>query len=315
MESVKQMREVFGDTLCEAGDEFPDMMVLDADVSSSTQTRRFGERYPDRFFNFGIAEANMTGAAAGMAATGMIPVVSTFAFLIALRAGDDVRSLIAYNSLNVKLAGGYAGLSDFADGASHQAVTDLAVMRAMPNMTVLVPSDVETTRGAVHAMLEFSGPVYLRLSRGPVASLHDGDEGFEIGRSNVLRSGRHVTLAVSGTLLSECLNAAEELGRQGIDAAVIEFPTLKPFDAGALTALAAETGHVVTVEEHSIIGGLGSAAAEALAESGCPARLMRIGLDDCFGESGQYDQLLDKYRLSAPHIVRRTLEWIKTDDI
>ncbi len=313
MESVKQMREVFGDTLCDLGDEFADMVVLDADVSSSTQTWRFGERYPDRFFNFGIAEANMTGAAAGMAAAGLIPVVSTFAFLITLRAGDPVRSLIAYNSLNVKLAGGYAGLSDFADGASHQAVIDLAIMRAMPNMTVLVPSDVETTRGAVRAMLEYNGPVYLRLSRGPVGSLHGGVEQFEIGRANVLKRGQHVTLAVSGTLLSDCLKAAEELGRHGIDAAVVEFPSLKPFDAATLNTLAAKTGRVVSVEEHSVIGGLGGAAAECLAEAGCSAQLMRIGLNDCFGESGPYDQLLDKYRLSAPHIVKRTLDWINTD--
>jgi transketolase len=303
MTDPKPMRVVFGETLSELGTEYPGLTVLDCDVSSSTQTKIFGQKYPDRFYNFGIAEANMVSAAAGMATCGLIPVASTFAFLITLRAGDPVRSLIAYNSLNVKLAGGYAGLSDFADGASHQSVLDLAVMRAMPNMTVLVPSDIETTRGAVRAMLDYDGPVYLRLSRDAVTSSHQGDATFTIGSAKVLKDGNDITLTVSGALLPSVLAAATELAKIGIDAAVVEFPTLKPFDHDTLLKYAQKTEAVITVEEHSIIGGLGSAVAESLSEH-YPVKLQRIGIKDTFGESGSYAQLLNKYGLSTQHIVK-----------
>ena len=302
MTTQKPMRLVFGETLCDLGEEFSELVVLDADVSSSTQTKLFGEKYKNRFFNFGIAEANMVSAAAGMAATGMLPVASTFAFLLTLRAGDPVRSLIAYNNLNVKLAGGYAGLSDFADGASHQSVLDLSIMRAMPNMTVLVPSDIETTKGAVRAMLKHNGPVYLRLSRDNVGSCHGGDESFEIGKAKVIREGKDVTFAVAGTLITQAIEAAEELEKEGISAAIVEFTTLKPFDNDALIKYAKATGAVVSVEEHTVNGGLGGAVAECLSEN-YPVLLKRIGLQDTFGESGNYNELLDKYELTARHIV------------
>lgn len=302
MTASKPMRVVFGEALCRLGEEFPQLAVLDCDVSSSTQTRLFAQKYPERFFNFGIAEANMVGAAAGMAASGLIPVASTFAFLLALRAGDPVQSLIAYNKLNVKLAGGYAGLSDFADGASHQSVLDISIMRAMPNMTVLVPSDIETTYGAVAAMLKHNGPVYLRLSRDLVGSCHGGDESFEIGCAKVLKDGNDVTLAVSGTLLPYVLSAAEQLEKLGISAAVVEFPTIKPLDGETLARYAKKTGAVVSVEEHTVLGGLGGAIAEYLSEN-CPVRLQRIGLADTFGESGTYQGLLNKYGLMTPHII------------
>ena len=310
MITKKPMRQVFGEVLCEFGEEFPELTVLDCDVSSSTQTKLFGQKFPDRFFNFGIAEANMVSAAAGMATCGLIPVASTFAFLLTLRAGDPVRSLIAYNNLNVKLAGGYAGLSDFADGASHQSVLDVSIMRAMPNMTVLVPSDIETTRGAVRAMLKHNGPVYLRLSRDNVGSCHNGDESFEIGRAKVLMNGSDVTIAVSGTLLPLVLSAAEELAEAGVKAAVVEFPTIKPFDRETLIRYAGKTGAVVSVEEHTIQGGLGGTIAECLSEN-CPVLLKRIGLADTFGESGAYGALLDKYGLNTANIieeVKRILE-------
>lgn len=295
------MRLVFGETLCELANEFPELVVLDADVSSSTQTKWFGEKFKNRFFNFGIAEANMVSAAAGMSTCGLIPVVSTFAFLLTLRAGDPVRSLIAYNNLNVKLAGGYAGLSDFADGASHQAVVDLAIMRAMPNMTVLVPSDIETTRGAVKAMLKYHGPVYLRLSRDMVGSYHEGDEHFKIGKANVIKDGNDITLAVCGTLLPQVLEAAQELDKIGIQAAVLEFTSLKPFDYETLVRYARKTGAVVTVEEHTILGGLGGAVAESLSEI-YPVLIKRVGINDCFGESGAYEDLLNKHQLTAKYI-------------
>ena len=217
------------------------------------------------------------------------------------RAADPVRSQVAQPRLNVKLCGGYAGLSDFADGASHQSVIDLAVMRAMPNMTVLVPSDAETTRGAVRAMLARDGPVFLRISRQPAPSLHAGDDSFEIGRARVLREGGDVALAVCGTLLGEALAAAETLEAGGVSAAVAEFATLKPLDVATLVDLARRTGAVVTVEEHNIHGGFGGAVAEALAEH-CPAPLRRVGLRDTFAESGPHEALLEKYGLTAPHI-------------
>jgi len=310
MITQKPMRLVFGEMLCESGNEFPGLVVLDADVSSSTQTKLFGQKYPDRFFNFGIAEANMVSAAAGMAACGLIPVASTFSFLLTLRAGDPIRSLIAYNKLNVKLAGGYAGLSDFADGASHQSVFDISIMRAMPNMTVLVPSDIETTRGAVRAMLKYNGPVYLRLSRDLVETYHNGDESFEIGKAKVIAEGGDIALAVSGTLLPHTLKAAEELRKEGIAASVIEFPTIKPFDKEVLLKFAKKTGAVVSIEEHTINGGLGGAIAECLSE-GSPVKLQRVGIKDTFGESGAYKDLLHKYGLSTPHIVEAAKKMLK----
>ncbi len=297
----KTMRQVFGEELCLWGEQMDSLVVLDADVSSSTQTKLFGLRYPQRFFNFGIAEANMVSAAAGMAACGLVPVVSTFAFLLTLRAGDPVHSLIAYNKLNVKLAGGYAGLSDFADGASHQSVMDLAIMRALPNMTVLVPSDAETTRGAVKAMLRHEGPVYLRLSRDLAESLHQGEETFEIGKAKILKEGGDVTLVVSGTLLSQALRAAQLLEKKGIHASVLEYPVLKPFDRETLKTFAERTGRIITLEEHSIIGGLGGAVAECLGEA-APCPMVRLGVQDSFGESGAYNALLQRYGLTADHV-------------
>ncbi|MBN1671165.1 MAG: hypothetical protein JXR37_09045 [Kiritimatiellae bacterium] len=307
MAEPKPMRVVFGETLCELADTFSKLVVLDADVSSSTQTRLFGAKYPDRFYNFGIAEQNMVAAAAGMATCGLMPVVSTFAFLLTLRAGDQLRGLVAYNSLNVKLAAGYAGLSDHADGASHQSVVDLAVARAMPNMVVLVPSDMETARGAVRAMLAHHGPVYLRLSRAPVGSYHGGDPSFAIGKAVTLREGTDVTLAVCGTLLPEALAAAETLRREGIAAEVLEFGTLKPLDSAALVESVRKTGAAVTVEEHGTTGGLAGAVAESLGEH-CPVPLRRVGLRDTFAESGSYEALLAKYGLTAPHIVEAARE-------
>lgn len=303
MNQQKAMRVVFGETLADLGEKFPDLVVLDADVSSSTQTRIFGQKYPERFFNFGIAEANMVSAAAGMATCGLVPVASTFAFLLTMRAGDPIRSLIAYNRLNVKMAGGYAGLSDYADGASHQSVLDIAVMRAMPNMTVLVPSDIETTQGAIEAMLHYHGPVYLRLSRDMVSSWHQGDTTFRIGQANLIRDGDDITFVVSGTPLASVIMAAQELEKSGIHAAILEYPTIKPFDHEALTKYADKTRAVISVEEHTVIGGLGGAVAESLGDR-LPVKLRRIGLPDTFGESGCYTALLERFGLCVENIVR-----------
>ena len=299
---LRMQRVVFGETLCELAEEFPTMVVLDADVSKSTQTTLFAEAHPERFFNFGIAEANMVGAAAGMATCSLIPVANTFAFLLTLRAGDPIRSLVAYPCLNVKLAGAYAGLSDAFDGASHQSVTDIAVMRALPNLTVLAPSDIESTQQAVRRMLEHQGPVYIRLSRDFVGPGPAGSDGFEIGRARVLRSGADVALVFCGALQPEVLGAADLLAQRGIGAAVVDCGTVKPLDKDTLVEVASKASAVVTIEEHNVIGGLGGAVAELLGEYR-PTPMIRVGLQDCFGESGPYCDLREKHGLTAEGIV------------
>jgi transketolase len=261
------LRDSFGEALVELGRENPDVVVLDADVSSSTKTILFGKAFPDRFFNFGIAEANMMDVAAGFAAVGKIPYASTFAFLATLKAGEQMRSSIAYPKSNVKICGGYGGLSDSFDGVSHQSVFDLAIMRATPNMIVIVASDDILTRKAVMAIANYKGPVYLRLCRNEVPVLEDENRNFEIGKGILLREGSDVAILVTGILVSHALEAAEVLKREGIHTRVIEIHTLKPLDEEIVIKAAKETNGIVTVEEHSIIGGLGSAVAECLAKN------------------------------------------------
>ena len=295
---VLPQRVVFGTALAKLGAEFPHLVVLDADVSSSTQTALFAQAYPKRFFNFGIAEANMVSAAAGMAAVGLLPVVSTFAFLLAVRAGDAVRSLVAYNRLNVKMAGGYAGLSDFADGASHQSVEDLAVMTGIPNITVVAPCDAVETRLAVRAMLEHAGPVYLRLHRNETPVLTDySREPFRIGKGKILRDGRDVSIISTGYMVHKALDAAEALEKEGISAGVVNMSTIKPLDEELVLECARKTGRIVTAEEHSVHGGLGGAVAELLARKH-PVPMAFVGVQDTFAESGDYEKLLEKYGLT-----------------
>jgi transketolase len=296
------MRETYGRTLVEIGKENPNIVVLDSDVAHSTKTIYFGEEFPDRFFNFGIQEANMMDAAAGMAAVGLIPFVNTFAFLATLRASEQIRTSIAYNRLNVKIVGSYGGLSDSYDGASHQSVLDLAVMRSMPSMTVIVPSDDVETRLAVRTMAVLPGPVYLRLCRNDVPAVFDERHAFKIGKANLLRPGGDVTVVVTGILVRRTLEAAEALAGDGIQCRVLQLSTLKPIDAEAIEKASRETGALVTVEEHTIIGGLGSAVAEVLGETR-PAPLERVGIADKFAESGDYGQLLDKYGMAVEDIV------------
>lgn len=306
----KPQRLVFGEALVDLGAQNERVVVLDADVSSSTQTKHFAARYPERFFNFGVAEANMVSAAAGLATCGFIPFVSTFSFLLAMRAGDQVRSQVAYTKLNVKLAGSYAGLSDFADGASHQSVEDLAVMRAMPNMTVIVPSDVAETRMAVRAAATLEGPVFLRLSRAEVAEDYGRDHPFEVGKAIIVRKGTDLTIVACGLMVKRALRAADELAAEGIDARVVDMHTLKPLDADLILACARETGRIVTVEEHSIYGGLGSGVCEVTSER-CPVPVLRCGLPDRFGESGPYEEILERAGLSVPAIVATCREAVQ----
>ncbi len=299
---MESMREAYGQSLLELGRENQRIVVLDSDVSNSTKTVLFGREFPDRFFNFGIQEANMMDAAAGMASVGLIPLVNTFSFLATLRASEQIRTSIAYNGLDVKIVGSYGGLSDSYDGASHQSVFDLGVMRSMPNMTVIVASDGSEIRSILEAITDYTGPVYLRLCRNEVPVILGEDHQFRIGKADHLRQGKDLTLVVTGILLDRTLKAADELAQEGLESRVIRVHTLKPIDREAIVKASKETGALVTVEEHNVIGGLGSAVAEVLASS-VPAPLECVGIPDVFAESGDYGQLLDKYGMSVKDIV------------
>jgi len=294
------MRRIFGEHLVRLGAEHPNLVVLDADVSSSTMTRLFGDRYPERFINCGIAEANMVSVAAGIATTGLRPVASSFAYLLATRAADQVRSQVALTRLPVILAGGYAGLSDFADGASHQSIEDMAFFLAMPNMTVLCPGDATETELALEAALRHDGPVFLRLSRAEVPRLAYPGE-FSIGRAAIRQEGTDVALVVTGQILEDALQAAELLDLDGIKARVVGLPTLKPLDSESIQRAATECGVVVTCEESSLVGGLGSLVCTLLS-SQCPTPVVMVGIADRFGQSGDYAGLRHEYGLTASHI-------------
>jgi len=302
MKEKMSMREAYGRALCDLGADHPEVVVLDCDVAHSTKTVYFGQAYPERYFNFGIQEANAVDAAAGLAAVGLVPFVNTFAFLAALRTAEQIRTSIAYNNLNVKIVGSYGGLSDSYDGASHQSVFDLAVLRSMPHMTVVVPSDGSEMSGVLRELLRWEGPAYLRLCRNEVPVLMGKDREFRMGKVDLLREGEDMTFLVTGILLDRTLQAADELSREGIECRVLRLATLKPVDEEAVVRAAEETGALVTVEEHSIIGGLGSAVAEVLGSS-MPVPLERVGIPDVFAESGGYDQLLDRYGMSVEEIV------------
>ncbi len=299
------MREAFGEALLDLAGDVPELVVLDADVSSSTKTGLFGQQYPERFFNVGVAEANMIDIAGGMATCGLRPVVSAFALFIALKGADQVRNVVCYNNLPVVFAAGYAGLSDSYDGASHQSITDLAIMRTMPNMTVVVPGDSVEVRQALKQALRRSGPTFIRMSRNPSPVLFEHDAELEIGKIRKLRDGADITIAVCGVPTSFAIKAAEQLAQQGTSVDLLEISTLKPLDTDALVRSASKTGRVLTVEEHNVYGGLGSAVTEALAGR-CPVKMDVIGVQDCFTESGPYEELMAKYGISAEAIVEQT---------
>ena len=303
------MRDAFGEALVELAPEFPEMVVLDADVASSTRTAAFGKAWPDRFFNVGVAEANMIDMAAGFATCGLRPVASTFALFLTLRGGDQVRNIVAYNNLPVVLAGNYAGLSDSYDGASHQAILDIAVMRAMPNMAVVVPADGVEIRQALRAALRRDGPTYIRICRNPTPVLFENAPPFALGKARKLRDGTDVTIAVCGVPVFMAMEAADRLAADGIGVDLLEVATVKPIDGEALAASAAKTGRVLTVEEHTVQGGFGSAVAEVLARH-APARMDFVGVEDRFAESGDYVGLMEKYGISAGQIERRARELV-----
>ena len=304
MSEVKKIatRESYGNALAELGKGHEEIVVLDADLAGSTKTAVFQKAFPDRFFDVGIAEANMTGIAAGLAAAGKVPFISSFAMFASGRAYEQIRNSIGYPHLNVKICATHAGISVGEDGATHQCLEDLALMRVIPGMVVINPADDVEARAAVKAIYEYEGPAYLRFGRLAVPVINDRpDYKFEIGKGIVLREGKDVTLAATGLCVDGTLQAAEKLAAEGIDAEVINIHTIKPLDTELLAASAAKTGKVVTIEEHSVIGGLGGAVCEALSET-CPTPVKRIGVYDQFGESGPAVELLHKYKLDAEGI-------------
>lgn len=295
-------RQAYGQALVKLGAENKDVVVLDADLSKSTKTELFARAFPERFFNMGIAEQNMIGTAAGLALAGKIPFVSSFAIFATGRAFEQVRNSIAYPALNVKIAASHAGISVGEDGASHQSIEDLALMRVLPNMSVIVPADAAQTAAAVVAASAHQGPVYLRLGRPAVPQLYSQDYEFHLGRADVLQEGQDAAVIACGLMVAPALEAAALLAPRGVTVRVINMATIKPLDVEAVVRAARETGAVVTAEEHSIIGGLGSAVAEVLVEK-YPVPMQRVGIRDTFGESGRPEELLEKYGLTARHIV------------
>ena len=304
-------REAYGKALAALADKYPDLVCFDADLAGATMTKFFKAACPERFFDMGIAEADMVGVAAGMSLCGFKPFVNTFAMFAAGRAWEQVRNSVAYPHLNVKVVGSHGGLSVGEDGATHQCNEDIALMRAIPGMVVINPADDIEARAAVKAAYEYVGPVYLRFGRLAVPVINDGaDYKFEIGKGVTLREGSDCSIIATGLCVSEALAAADTLAEQGIHAEVINIHTIKPLDEELVVKTAKKTGRVFTVEEHSIIGGLGAAVAETLGEK-CPTKITRIGVNDVFGESGPAKELLHKYGLDAEGIANRILREMK----
>ncbi len=312
MTDVKKIatRESYGKALVELGGELDSLVVLDADLAGATKTGLFKKAYPDRFIDCGIAECDMMGIAAGMASCGAVPFASSFAMFAAGRAFEIVRNSIGYPHLNVKIGATHAGISVGEDGASHQCSEDIALMRTIPGMTIINPSDDVEARAAVRAAAMTEGPFYLRFGRFPVPVINDRpDYRFEIGKGVLLREGTDVTIVATGLCVASALEAADMLAQEGICAEVINIHTIKPLDRDLITASAKKTGKVVTAEEHSVIGGLGGAVCEALSET-VPTPVLRIGVQDVFGESGPAAELLHKYQLDGEGICKQVRAWI-----
>lgn len=312
MSDVKKIatRDSYGAELIELGKVHEDIVVLDADLAEATRSGKFAEVFPERFIDCGIAEANMMGVAAGLAAAGKVPFASSFAMFAAGRAYEQVRNSIGYPHLNVKIGASHAGISVGEDGATHQCNEDIALMRSIPGMVVINPSDYIEGRAAVRAAYEHDGPVYMRFGRLAVPVINDRpDYKYELGKGVVLREGKDVTIIATGLPVNNCLEAAEKLAADGIDAKVINIHTIKPLDEELVAAAAMETGRVVTVEEHSVIGGLGSAVCDVICEK-APARVLKIGINDVFGESGPALELIKKYGLDTDSIYEKVKAFV-----
>ena len=312
MSDVKKIatRESYGNALAELGKEHEDIVVLDADLAAATKTGVFKKAFPERHIDCGIAECNMIGVAAGLAATGKVPFASSFAMFAAGRAFEQVRNSVGYPKLNVKIGATHAGISVGEDGATHQCNEDIALMRTIPGMVVINPSDDVEAKAAVKAAYEHQGPVYMRFGRLAVPVINDNEDyKFELGKGVVLREGKDVAIIATGLPVANCLEAAEKLAAEGIDAKVINIHTIKPLDEELIVAAAKDTGKVVTVEEHSVIGGLGSAVCDVLCEQ-APTKVLKIGINDTFGESGPAVELVKKYGLDAGSIYEKVKAFV-----
>ena len=310
MNKFAATRDAYGEILLELGEKNKDIVVLDADLSKSTKTILFAKKFPERFFNFGVAEANMIGTAAGLAASGKIPFCSTFAVFATGMAYNQIRQSICYSGMNVKIVASHAGITVGEDGATHQANEDISLMRVLPNMTVIVPCDYLETKKAVSEAVEYFGPVYIRLGREPVMPVYEKDYEFKIGKGILLKDGKDATIIACGIMVKKALEASEILLKEKIDVRVVNLHTIKPVDKEIIIESAEKTKRIVTAEEHSIIGGLGSTVSEVLSETK-PTILKRIGLKDVFGESGKPKELLKKFEMDTEHIVNAVKELLK----
>ena len=311
MSEVKKIatRDSYGNALVEMGRKYKNLIVLDADLAAATKTGVFRKEFPERHIDCGIAECNMAGIAAGLSTTGKIPFISSFAMFVAGRAFEQIRNSICYPHLNVKIGATHGGISVGEDGATHQCNEDIALMRSIPGMVVINPSDDIEAKAAVEAAIQYEGPVYMRFGRLAVPILNDrSDYKFEIGKGNVMKEGKDITIIATGLTVVASLEAAEMLEKDGISTKVINIPTIKPLDTELIISAAKETGKVITVEEHSVIGGLGSAVCECLCEK-APTPILRIGIQDTFGESASATELLKKYGLSAEEIYKKAKEF------
>ena len=294
-------RQAYGEMLVELGKEYDNLVVMDADLSGSTKTAMFAKEYPERFFNMGVAEQNMYGAAAGLALSGKIVCASTFAMFATGRAFEVIRNSIGYTGANVKVCASHAGITVGEDGASHQTFEDIALMRTIPGMTVVNPSDAVATKKLLRQIVEMDGPCYFRVGRAAVPVFYGEDDEITLGKGNLIRDGKDVTIIATGIMVSKAYEAAEALAGEGIDARVIDIHTIKPIDEEIIIKAAKETGAIVTAEEHGVIGGLGDAVAQVIVKH-CPCRMAMVGQQDTFGESGKPDQLLAKYHMTAEDI-------------
>ena len=302
-------RQAYGEALVELGKEHDNLVVMDADLSGSTKTAMFAKEFPERFFNMGIAEQNMYGAAAGLALSGKIVCASTFAMFATGRAFEVIRNSIGYTGANVKVCASHAGITVGEDGASHQTFEDIALMRTIPGMTVVNPSDAVATKKLLRQIVEMDGPCYFRVGRAAVPVFYGEDDEITLGKGNLIRGGKDAAIVATGIMVSKAYDAAEKLAEEGIDARVIDIHTVKPIDEEIIIKAAAETGRIVTAEEHSVIGGLGDAVAQVVVKEH-PCRMAMVGQQDTFGESGKPDQLLAKYNMTADDIaeaVRKVL--------
>ncbi|WP_292460212.1 transketolase family protein [Methanothermococcus sp.] len=303
----KAMRNAYGETLVELGKKYPNLVVLDADLSGSTKTKMFAKEYPDRFFNTGIAEQNMVGMAAGLARTGKIVFASTFAMFASGRAWEQIRNSVAYADLNVKIVATHSGITVGEDGATHQMTEDIAIMRAIPNMKIIAPSDYYETKHVIRWCAEYYGPVYVRMPRGNTETIFKDEEDakFEFGKARILKEGKDLTIIATGELVPEAIKASVILKENGIDAEVISMPTIKPIDEEAVKN---SNDFIVSLEDHNIIGGLGGALSEVIATYGLNKKLLKIGIDDEFGISGKAEELLKYYKLDGESVAKRIME-------